>query len=166
MATIFISIGSNIDKEHYIRQGIAQLIENLGQLQISSVYESKSVGFDGSNFYNLVCVAATTLDISDVTKLLRKIEVDNGRDRSAKKFSSRTLDLDLLLYDDVVVDIPVVLPRDEIDKNAFVLWPLAELVPALTHPVLKQSYQQLWHNFDKNKQSIWTIEFDWQGSNK
>jgi len=166
MATLFISIGSNIDKDLYIRQGISQLTAAFGPLEISSVYESESVGFDGSNFYNLVCAATTTLDISDVTALLRKIEVANGRDRSAKKFSSRTLDLDLLLYDDLVVTAPVVLPRDEIDKNAFVLWPLAELAPNLIHPVLKQSYQDLWQCFNKDKQSLWPIAFDWQGSNQ
>lgn len=164
MAKIFISIGSNIDKDTHLRQGIAQLVAGFGQLQISSVFESKSVGFDGSNFYNLVCAADTSLEIAEVTTLLRQVEVANGRDRSAKKFSSRTLDLDLLLYDDLVVNSPVQLPRDEIDKNAFVLWPLAEIAPEVIHPILKLSYRQLWHNFDKAQQSIWAIPFDWQGS--
>lgn len=166
MAIIFISIGSNIDKGHYIRQGISQLISTFGRLDISAVYESESVGFAGSNFYNLVCRAATSLDISQVTTVLRQIEVDNGRDRSAKKFSSRTLDLDLLLYDDLVVTTPVVLPRDEIDKNAFVLWPLAEIAPDLIHPTRLQSYQQLWNDFDQASQPLWTIAFDWQGSDQ
>ncbi|NRA56038.1 MAG: 2-amino-4-hydroxy-6-hydroxymethyldihydropteridine diphosphokinase [Gammaproteobacteria bacterium] len=164
MATLFISIGSNIDKARYIRNGIADLTAQFGPLQISSVYESESVGFDGSNFYNLVCAATTSLSVSEVTALLRKIEVANGRDRSAKKFSSRTLDLDLLLYDDLVIAEPTVLPRDEIDKNAFVLWPLAELAPNLIHPLLQQNYQDLWDSFDKDKQSLWAIPFDWQGS--
>lgn len=163
MAKIFISIGSNIDKDVHIRQGIAQLSAKFGKLELSSVFESESVGFDGSNFYNLVCGVDTQLDVGDVTALLRQIEVDNGRDRSAKKFSSRTLDLDLLLYDELVIDSPVQLPRDEINKNAFVLWPLAEIAPHLIHPLLKQSYRQLWHDFDKTKQSLWTVPFDWQG---
>ena len=163
MALIFISIGSNIEKERYIRQGVAQLAQAFSGITLSSVYESESVGFDGSNFYNLVCSARTELSVSDVTKILRQIEVDNGRDRSAKKFSSRTLDLDLLLYDNLVIDEPVVLPREEIDKNAFVLWPLAEIAPQLIHPTLNQSYHHLWNDYDKAQQSLWTIPFDWQG---
>ena len=166
MATIYISIGSNIDKAKHIRQGIEQLKYHFGELDISSVFESESVGFDGSNFFNLVCCADTLLDIASVTTLLRQIEVANVRDRSAKKFSSRTLDLDLLLYDDLVVDEPVQLPRDEIDKNAFVLWPLAQIAPALIHPSLAICYQDLWQDFDKTKQPIWIIPFDFQGSNQ
>lgn len=164
MAAIYISIGSNIEKDKYIRQGVAQLRDHFGLLVISSVFESEAVGFDGSNFYNLVCCAQTSLDIASVTGLLRQIEVANGRDRSAKKFSSRTLDLDLLLYDDLVVDVPVQLPRDEIDKNAFVLWPLAQIAPDLIHPILKISYQNLWQDFDKTKQPLWITPFEFQGS--
>ncbi len=166
MATIFISIGSNIEKERYIRQGVAQLVTAFGSINLSSVFESESVGFDGSNFYNLVCSATTSLEIGEVTTLLRQIEVANGRDRSAKKFSSRTLDLDLLLYDDLVVTSPVVLPRDEIDKNAFVLWPLASIAPDLMHPTRNETYQALWNCFEQSSQPLWAIDFDWQGSDQ
>lgn len=164
MAQIFISIGSNINKAHNIRQGIASLAEILDNFVVSSVFESESVGFDGSNFYNLVCGGTTPLPVEKVTELLRQIEVENGRDRSAKKFSSRTLDLDLLTYDQLVIDSPAQLPREEIDKNAFVLWPLAEIAPNEIHPVLNQRYQQLWDSYDKQLQKLWIVKFDWQGS--
>ncbi len=164
MAQIFISIGSNINKGHHIRQGIASLAAILDDFVVSSVFESESVGFDGSNFYNLVCGGTTPLPVEKVTELLRRIEVDNGRDRSAKKFSSRTLDLDLLTYDQLIIDSPAQLPREEIDKNAFVLWPLAQIAPNEIHPVLNQSYQQLWDSYDKQLQKLWVVKFDWQGS--
>jgi len=164
MAKIFISIGSNINKDHHIRQGIAELCAILDDFVVSSVFESESVGFDGSNFYNLVCGGTTELSVEEVTQLLRRIEVDNGRDRSAKKFSSRTLDLDLLTYDQLVATSPAQLPRDEIDKNAFVLWPLCEVAPNEVHPLLGQSYQTLWDNFDQQLQKLWIVKFDWQGS--
>jgi len=164
MAQIFISIGSNINKAHHIRQGIAALATILDHFVVSSVFESESVGFEGSNFYNLVCGGTTTLSVEQITELLRTIEVDNGRDRSAKKFSSRTLDLDLLTFDELIINEPAQLPRDEIDKNAFVLWPLAEVTPNGVHPVLNQRYQTLWDNFDKDRQKLWIVKFDWQGS--
>ncbi|MDP2560740.1 2-amino-4-hydroxy-6-hydroxymethyldihydropteridine diphosphokinase [Psychrobium sp. 1_MG-2023] len=163
MSQIYISIGSNIERTHHVRQGIAAIKAICDEFTVSAVYESESVGFDGSNFYNLVCGGITALSVEQVTSLLRQIEVDNGRDRTAKKFSSRTLDLDLLIYDDLIIDVPAQLPRDEIDKNAFVLWPLAEIAPNAVHPVLKQSYAQLWANYEKEQQSLWTIDFDWKG---
>jgi 2-amino-4-hydroxy-6-hydroxymethyldihydropteridine diphosphokinase len=163
MAHIFISLGSNIDKAHYMRQGIAALHNIIPNLSVSDVFESESVGFDGSNFYNLVCGGQTSLNVDEVCQALRQIEVDNGRVRSAKKFSSRTLDLDLLVFDDLITDQPAQLPRDEIDKNAFVLWPLAQIAPNVMHPVLKQTYHSLWHSYDKSQQSLWAVEFDWQG---
>ena len=163
MARIYISLGSNINKAHNVRQGIAAMGEFISDFAVSDVFESESVGFDGSNFYNLVCGGETSLTVDAVCQTLRQIEVDNGRDRSAKKFSSRTLDLDLLVYDELVVDKPAQLPRHEIDKNAFVLWPLAQIAPDVIHPVLNQSYLSLWDNYDKSQQSLWAVEFDWQG---
>jgi 2-amino-4-hydroxy-6-hydroxymethyldihydropteridine diphosphokinase len=163
MAHIFISLGSNIDKAHYMRQGIAALQNIIPNLSVSDVFESESVGFAGSNFYNLVCGGQTSLNVDEVCQVLRQIEVDNGRVRSAKKFSSRTLDLDLLVFDDLITAQPAQLPRDEIDKNAFVLWPLAQIAPNVMHPVLKQTYHSLWHSYDKSQQSLWAVEFDWQG---
>ncbi len=164
MAQIFISVGSNIDRAHYIRQGIAALSKVCKNFVVSSVFESESVGFDGSNFYNLVCGGDTKLSVDEISSLLRKIEVDNGRVRSAKKFSSRTLDLDLLTYDALICEQPAQLPRHEIDKNAFVLWPLAQIAAHAVHPVLQQSYGQLWDSYNKQQQSLWIIEFDWKGS--
>lgn len=163
MAQIFISLGSNIDKAHYVRQGITALKKIIPNLCVSDVYESESVGFEGSNFYNLVCGGQTSLTVEQVCQALRDIEVENGRVRSAKKFSSRTLDLDLLTFDDLIVEQPAQLPRNEIDRNAFVLWPLAQVAPDVVHPVLLQTYQTLWANYNKSQQSLWTVEFDWQG---
>lgn len=163
MAQIFISLGSNIDKAHNVRQGVAAIQDIVKNIAVSDVFESESVGFDGSNFYNLVCGGETSLSVDEVCQRLRQIEVDNGRDRSAKKFSSRTLDLDLLVYDDLIVESPAQLPRHEIDKNAFVLWPLAQIAPEFIHPVLTLSFLSLWNNYDKSQQSLWAVEFDWQG---
>ena len=120
MANIFISIGSNVDKELNIVNSIKTLKTHFPDLICSAVFESESIGFDGHNFYNLVAGANTDMSLNDVCSLLKQIERDNGRLPSDKKFSPRTLDLDLLFFDDVVCDSPAQLPRDEITKNAFV----------------------------------------------
>ena len=161
MARIFISIGSNIEAEHYFNAALKALSTSFSNLCLSSVFESEAVGFDGSNFLNMVVAADTQLDIAQVVAVFKRIEQDNGRKVGAKKFSPRTLDLDLLLYDDCVVSAPVELPRAEITTNAFVLWPLAEIAPNLAHPVEQQTYQTLWDNYDKSQQKLWPIEFYW-----
>ena len=160
MATIYISLGSNINREQNTRAGIAALQQAFGELKLSSVYESEAVGFDGDAFYNMVIACEVGTPVHDTNQILRDIEDANGRDRSGPKFSSRTLDLDLLLYDDLILnENGLKLPRGEILKNAFVLWPLAEIAPDLKHPETASSYADLWAAFDKNKESLKPIEF-------
>ena len=158
MATIFISIGSNINAHENIRLALDDLAENFSGIVNSTYYESEAVGFEGDNFINLVTQAETELDIPTVNAKLHAIEDQHSRDRSGPRFSSRTLDLDLLLYDDEIYENgKLQLPREEILTNAFVLWPLAELAPDKVHPVEHKTYAELWAQFDKRKQSLWPI---------
>ncbi len=99
------------------------------------------------------------MSLVDVCALLKQIERDNGRTANDKKFSPRTLDLDLLFYDDVICDSPAQLPRDEITKNAFVLQPLSEVAPDFYHPVAKQTIAQLWNEYNNPQQKLWKVEF-------
>ena len=164
MHFILISIGSNIDREKHTRNGVKGLFEHFQDVQLSSVYESEAVGFDGKPFFNLVASARTPHDISAVCKILKAIERDNGRVPSEKKFAPRTLDLDLLTYDQQITTQPVHLPRDEITYNAFVLQPLSELVPNHKHPVEGDTYAELWQHYDKSKQRLWPVDFSWSDS--
>ncbi len=159
MAQIFISLGSNVDRDKHLRAGLNALISLFPEYQHSSVFESEAVGFNGNNFFNSVFVAQTDMPLEQVCALLKQIERDNGRTPSDKKFSPRTLDLDLLFYDDVICDSPAQLPRDEITKNAFVLQPLAELAPHFYHPVAKQTIGELWQNYNNLNQKLWKVEF-------
>jgi len=162
MARIYISIGSNIEAERHLRLAIAELRKNYGDLLLSSVYESEAVGFDGDNFLNMVVGLDTDEEVHTVVQTLREIEDRHGRIRSGPRFSARTLDLDLLLYDDLVVKEDALdLPRGEITQNAFVLWPLAEIAPEIMHPVEQQSMAALWQGFDKESQKLWPITIDW-----
>jgi 2-amino-4-hydroxy-6-hydroxymethyldihydropteridine diphosphokinase len=158
---ILISVGSNIDKTKNTDAGLSELSNAFSDIQLSPVYESEAVGFQGDTFFNSVVSATTDLSISRVCEVLKHIEDENGRIRGEEKFASRTLDLDLLTYDDCVLDKPVVLPRDEILYNAFVLRPLADLVPQFIHPIAKKSYHTLWQEYDKQKQNLWLADYTW-----
>jgi 2-amino-4-hydroxy-6-hydroxymethyldihydropteridine diphosphokinase len=159
--SILISLGSNIDKEENTRKGLDAMAHCFGEIELSTVYESKAIGFSGNNFFNLVVKAHTDQSISQVCSLLKGIEEDCGRLRQSEKFSPRTLDLDLLTYNDTVCTKPITLPREEIVYNAFVLQPMAELVPNEIHPVTKQTYAQMWQQYDKTKQQLWPVSFTW-----
>lgn len=146
----YISIGSNIDKNKNIPASLEALKLNFGPLTISSIYESEAVGFIGDSFYNLIVGFNSELSVKEVAKILRQIELDNGRTRNSQKFSSRTLDLDLILYDNLIInDGRLQIPRDEIERYAFVLEPLMEIAPDLKHPISGLSYADLWEKFDK-----------------
>ncbi len=158
MATLFLSIGSNIDKEKNIRAGIDALKAHFGKVICSTIYESESVGFDGANFYNLVVQIETEEPLEVVVNMLKQIEDEHGRTRTGPRFSSRTIDIDILLYDNLIRDDEVVsVPRDEILKNAFVLRPLAELAGANRHPQTGEMYQDLWNRFDHSSQLLWPV---------
>ena len=163
MASIYISLGSNIDRDRHTRDGVRALRERFGELELSSVYESEAVGFEGDAFYNMVIACETSEDVHSANRALAEIEDAHGRDRSGPRFSSRTLDLDLLLYDDLVLDQGgLKLPREEILKNAFVLWPLAEIAPDLVHPLAGKTYAELWAGFDKTRENLHPIEFSFE----
>lgn len=164
MTEVYLSLGSNIDRYRHISAALDALAECFGELTISSVFESEAVGFDGSNFLNLVVGVGTDQPIAELSDRLKKIEDDNGRCRSGPKFSSRTLDIDILTYGDFVGEEDgVQLPRDELTKNAFVLWPMAEIAPERVHPGRGETYARLWADYDKQRQNLWPVEFTWQG---
>lgn len=160
MAWIYISVGSNEERAVKIRAARQALAEAYGDLVVSTVYESEAVGFNGPAFYNLVIAAQTDESPADVDQRLKAIEQNNGRIRNCPKFSNRKLDLDLLLYDDLIQAEGPKLPRPEITENAFVLWPLAEVAPTGVHPLTQQSYQELWQNYNKGQQ-LKPIDFLW-----
>ena len=166
MALIYLSLGSNIERHRHITAALDSLADNFGELIISSVYESESVGFEGDSFFNLVVGIRSSASAGQVSKILKQIEDQNGRDRSGPRFGPRSLDIDILTVDDTAGEIDgIQLPRDEVLKNAFVLLPLAEIAAQTQHPVTGQSYSQHWQEFDKDKQKLWPVEFIWRGEN-
>lgn len=154
----YLSVGSNIDKKNNIQQALQTLRRLFRDIECSRVFESEAVGFSGDNFYNLVVGIQTGLSVPELASRLHAIEDEYGRRRGEKKFSSRTLDIDILTYGDQVGVVDgIALPRDEILRNAFVLLPLSELAPDDLHPVLKKTYASLWGEFDRHKQKLWPV---------
>lgn len=161
MAQVFISLGSNVEKELYVQRGLDDLEQSFGPLLLSSLFESEAIGFEGDIFFNMVVGFITEQSIDQVTDELRAIEIKNGRSPTAKKFSPRTLDLDLLLFDDLICQSPAIVPREEICHNAFVLWPLSEVAGERIHPTEKVSIQSLWRAFDQTSQQLKPVPLDW-----
>ena len=161
MARVSVSMGSNIDSERHLRQAIASLREQYGKLVLSPVYQTAAVGFSGDDFLNLVVAFDTNQDVHAVVESLKAIEQAMGRDKNQPKFSARKIDLDLLTYDDLVLEEGAVeVPRGEILYYAFVLKPLSDIFGDQLHPQLQQTYRQLWQAMRAEAGRIEKIELD------
>lgn len=162
MPRVYVSFGSNINPAENIRSGIIALKKEYPELTVSSVYKSKAVGFDGDDFYNLVAGFESDKEVHSIVEQLKYIEDQHNRVRNRHRFTSRTLDIDLLLYDDLVICAQdLKLPRDEITQYAFVLYPLAEIAGQERHPVTGMQYRELWKKFDDHSQQLQRIDFQW-----
>ncbi len=164
MTRVFLGIGSNIDRETYIGAGLDALDDSYGLVGLSPVYESAAIGFEGDPFLNLVVLIETALSVGALAGQLRELEYRMGRPRDATRYSARTLDIDLLTYGDNVGLIEgVQLPREEIEHNAFVLRPLAELAPDDRHPITGDDYAAMWAAYPDASQPLRRVRLHWRG---
>ena len=147
MSIAWLGLGSNVDAESHIRAGIGELEDQFGNVSLSPAYASTSVGFDGDDFINLVARVETDMQPLELRQYLRDLEDRYDRKRNVPKFSDRSLDIDILLYDDLVLLSPLLeIPRAEILKFAHVLKPLADLEPDLNHPTELRSISEIWES--------------------
>lgn len=178
MVDVFIGIGSNIEPQKNVSMTLELLRLKFPSIVFSRVFESEAVGFNGDNFFNLVAkfevkdLDANRSGLSDLVakysssvdqlvflvSQLKEVENQLGRKRGDKKFSARNIDIDVLLFGDLQIEKPVELPRGEILKNAYVLWPLSELAPDLKHPGSDKTYAEYWRKFDKSIQRLEPVE--------
>ena len=160
MSTVYLGLGSNIDARANLNSGIAALRGTFGEVALSPAYRARAVGFVGGDFINLVARIETDMSPLDLKRYLHGLEDRHGRARSAPKFSDRTLDIDILLYDDLYLLSPQLeIPRDEILTAAHVLRPLADLAPGLLHPACRRTMAELWREFPQQGQDLAPIEF-------
>jgi 2-amino-4-hydroxy-6-hydroxymethyldihydropteridine diphosphokinase len=156
---VYVSVGSNQQPATYIPKAIEELEATFSPLLISPIYESVAVGFNGDNFINLVVGFDTRKTLIEVATEMDRIEQLCGRERGTEKFSSRTMDLDLLLFGELVRhDEQFDIPRNEIELYAFVLKPLADIAPDEMHPEIGQSFIELWQEGDLADQELWEVK--------
>jgi 2-amino-4-hydroxy-6-hydroxymethyldihydropteridine diphosphokinase len=142
-AQVYLDIGSNIDRKRNIRSCMQHLRLEFSDIIFSRAYESEAAGFEGDPFINLCARLQTDKSYPEMSRYLKRLETDHARQRSGVKFSSRTLDVDILFYDDLILQPEIDLPRAEVIKYPFVLYPLAEIAADYIHPELNISIAEL-----------------------
>ena len=153
--TVYVAIGSNIDPEQSIHNTLNILQNTFGQINLSSVYQTKPVGFIGHDFLNILVCFKTDDCPESLTTKLKSIERQVGGHKPDRCYTSRRCDLDLILYGDLIVfNKTLELPHGDIIKFPFVLAGLVELAPDMPHPLLKQSFKTLWTHYHPSYKSI------------
>ncbi|MDQ0009636.1 2-amino-4-hydroxy-6-hydroxymethyldihydropteridine diphosphokinase [Luteibacter jiangsuensis] len=155
MGRAYLSLGSNIDAERWLGLAVAELRNRFGTLEVSPVYRSAAVGFDGPDFLNLAVALDSDLGPDDLNDWLHALEDRHGRVRGGGRYASRTLDVDIVLYDDLVLsgEGHLEIPRGEL-RHAFVLKPMADIAPTLRHPVSGRTMADLWAAFPQESEPL------------
>lgn len=145
MGFAYLSLGSNVDAESNLRSAVMALRERFGEVVLSDAYVFPAVGFEGGDFLNAAAVIDSDLDPPALNDWLHALEDAHGRDRGGPRYGDRTLDIDIVFYDDLVLDGPghLQLPRDEL-RHAFVLKPLADIAPGFVDPGSGRTLAALW----------------------
>ncbi|MCX7512717.1 2-amino-4-hydroxy-6-hydroxymethyldihydropteridine diphosphokinase [Frateuria sp. STR12] len=155
MARAYLSLGSNLEPQRHLRAALDELRARFGEITVSAAYRSRAVGFDGADFVNLAVALDTALEPEALNDWLHALEDRHGRRRDVPRYSDRTLDVDIVLYDRRVVDGPghLQIPRREL-RHAFVLRPLADIAPDLRHPLDGRSMGELWAAFPHDSEPL------------
>ncbi|MGO2131716.1 MAG: 2-amino-4-hydroxy-6-hydroxymethyldihydropteridine diphosphokinase [Halomonas sp.] len=173
MTLVILSIGSNVQPRQNIAACLDALLQTFGDMSVSRLYESQPVGLrhgeTSANFYNLVVALTSDWPVGQLQAHFKALEKKQGRQQdSHSKQDKQTsivqpLDLDLLSVGQLVgCHDGVELPRKDILHHAFVLRPLAELLPAQRHPLTQRRYAELWQDFNAATQPLWPVAFAWR----
>jgi 2-amino-4-hydroxy-6-hydroxymethyldihydropteridine diphosphokinase len=150
VTTVYVAAGSNVAPEHNLGRALAELARQFPGARFSTAYRNRAVGFAGADFINLVLGFDTLLPVHELLARLQAIEALCGRPRAAPRWAPRSMDLDVLLYGDLVCDEPGLrLPRPDLLKRAYMLGPLAQLAPEVRHPTAHLTIGELWQRFDR-----------------
>ena len=158
---VYVAAGSNVEAQRHLGFALAALRREFDVLSVSRAYRNAAVGFHGPDFINLVVGLRTRLGVDQVIERLRAIERLCERPADAPKWAPRTMDLDILLYGDLVIDEPDrKIPRPDLLRRAYMLAPLAEIAPGLMHPSAKKTIGELWSAFDRAAHPLHPVELD------
>jgi 2-amino-4-hydroxy-6-hydroxymethyldihydropteridine diphosphokinase len=147
---VFVGAGSNVAAEEHLKCAVRELVREFPGTRFSAWYRNRAVGGAGADFINFAAGFMTSLAAGEVRARLRAIEERCGRSRTAPSLRPPPLDLDLLVYGDLVSAEPgLELPRPELLTRAYFLGPLAELAPQARHPTTQLTFAELWQRFDR-----------------
>ena len=148
MTAVYVAAGSNVEPERYLATALRALAAAFGPLTLSPAYKNKAVGFEGADFINLVVGFHTEDSVVGIRQQLQKIEAACDRPPGAPKWAPRTMDLDILLFGDLVSNEPgLVIPRPDLLKRPYMLKPMADIAPDVRHPTLNKTMRELWADF-------------------
>ena len=161
MVQAFVAIGSNLDPAERMVQAARAIKQRFPDARFSRCYRNPAFGFEGPDFYNAVAGFTTALPIEALLPSLHEIEARCGRARADPKWEPREMDLDLLLYGDVVgTGIGYTLPRRDLRRRVYMLGPLAELAPDCICPPSGPTIAELWKKFPQSEHVLTPLELD------
>jgi len=158
VTTVCLDIGSNINRKKNIQACVDQLLLDFPDIVFSKAYESEAFGFEGDPFINLSAKFETDLGFESLNRYLKALEDKQARKRDAKKFISRTLDVDILLFGELILQPESDIPRAEILKFPFVLFPLSEIADEFIHPIEKKSIGDIVKHSTLKKDSLTEVK--------
>ena len=162
MTAVYVAAGSNVEPIGNLRRALGVLAAHYPGLRVSRAWRNRAVGFEGDDFVNLAVGFETGDDVRTMLGRLHEAEAACGRARNAPKWAPRSMDLDILLYGDMVCDEPgLVLPRPDLTRRAYMLGPMAELAPDLVHPLERATMAELWSRFDRDAHPMKTVDLGW-----
>jgi 2-amino-4-hydroxy-6-hydroxymethyldihydropteridine diphosphokinase len=161
MIDAFVAAGSNVEPEKYLAAALRGMAATFGPLTLSPAYRNQAVGFEGADFINLVVGFRTELEVAEVRQRLQSIEAACDRPPGAPKWAPRTMDLDILLFGDLVSNEPgLVIPRPDLIKRPYMLKPMADIAPDVRHPTSGKTMRELWQAFDGDAHSMVEVALD------
>lgn len=166
MTAVYVAAGSNVEPERYLSRALEQLAKVYSPLTLSPAYRNKAVGFTGDDFINLVVGFHTEDAPAEVRRQLQKIEAACDRPEGAAKWAPRTMDLDILLFGELVSNEPgLVIPRPDLLKRPYMLKPMADIAPDVRHPTAGKTMRELWETFSDGGHSMVEVSLGGEATN-